>query len=80
MPEPKLLKLSEKRFWRHAAVQPDTLAAAERGMLSRKVPEVPWMRVFESKAAVVLLAHVPRAIEPKEEAALAVSMSEAARL
>ena len=38
------------------------------------------MRVFESKAAIVPLPHLPRAIEPEEEAALAVSMSEAGRL
>jgi hypothetical protein len=38
------------------------------------------MLVFEGKVAVVLLAHVPRAIEPEKEAALAAFMSEAARL
>jgi hypothetical protein len=38
------------------------------------------MRVFETKAVVVPLPHVLQAIEPEEEAALAVSMSETARL
>jgi hypothetical protein len=38
------------------------------------------MRVYESNAAVVPLAHGPRAIEPEEETALVLSMSEAARL
>ena len=37
------------------------------------------MRVFQSEAAVVQVPDVPRVIEPEEEAALAVSMSEATR-
>jgi hypothetical protein len=79
MPKPKLLELSEKNIWRRGAVQPATLAGRGTRDALAKVPEASSMRVFESEAAVVQVPDVPRAIEPEEEAALAVSMSEATR-
>jgi hypothetical protein len=80
MPKIHLLEPSEASFWRRRAVQPATLAGLGTRDAIAEVPEMPQRRVFENKAAVVPPPLLPRAIEPKEEAALAVSMSEAARL
>jgi hypothetical protein len=79
MAKPKLLELSEKKIWRRGAVQPATLAGRGTRDALAEVPEASSMRVFQSEAAVVQVPDVPRVIEPEEEAALAVSMSEATR-
>jgi hypothetical protein len=71
-----LLELSEEGFWRHAAVQPATLAAfrtrlALAEVLRKLVP------IIEYKAAIVPRSEVPWLVESEEQPVMTVPVAKA---